>query len=318
VFVREADHINYLTIEDENGNIQVLEVTDVHPFWVVTDEPDLERAAREIIDENGVIIYHANIGPTENGFWVEAKDLREGDVFLGTNGELLTFVSNERVEFPDGITVYNFTVDSNHNYFVIAATDEDGQTCVLVHNAEPSAYNIAGFIKAYREAAKQQYGEVLYNNLILPMTLLVEDLAEERNIPVFRLQAVDEWLKETLPGKTIDKMLDLIPMPKIPGLAEEQAEPKSGFKYIKIHTFDNLSLPGLKIAVSAGIDENSYKDWYKNWSGLRDLARHPSDHLGVRVGFEYTNPRGFFSTFVEITLEKGLAWFGFGGRIWRQ
>ena len=27
-------------------------VTDSHPFWVVTDEPDLERAAREIVDEN--------------------------------------------------------------------------------------------------------------------------------------------------------------------------------------------------------------------------------------------------------------------------
>jgi len=51
----------------------------------------------------------------------EAKDLREGDVFLGANGELLTLVDMERIEFPDGITVYNFTVDGNHNYFVIAA-----------------------------------------------------------------------------------------------------------------------------------------------------------------------------------------------------
>jgi len=50
------------------GNEQVLEVTDAHPFWVVTDEPDLERAARSLVDENGVWLYHANIGPTENGF----------------------------------------------------------------------------------------------------------------------------------------------------------------------------------------------------------------------------------------------------------
>jgi hypothetical protein len=35
---------------------------------------------------------------------------------------------------PEGVTVYNFTVDGNHNYFVIAAGDEFGQTCVLVHN----------------------------------------------------------------------------------------------------------------------------------------------------------------------------------------
>ena len=60
----------------------------------------------------------------------------EGDVFLGANGELLTLVDLERVECPDGITVYNFTVDGNHNYFVIAACDEFGQTSILVHNAE--------------------------------------------------------------------------------------------------------------------------------------------------------------------------------------
>jgi hypothetical protein len=95
----------------------------------------LERAAQGMIDENGVILHHNNIAPTENGFWVEAKDLREGDVFLGANGELSTVVSIERVEFPDGIVVYNLTVDGNHNYFVIAQCDELGQTSVLVHNA---------------------------------------------------------------------------------------------------------------------------------------------------------------------------------------
>jgi hypothetical protein len=94
----------------------------------------LERAARGVVDENGVILYHENVESGLNGFWVEAKDLREGDVLLGANGELSTVVSNERVECPDGITVYNFTVEGNHNYFVIAETDEFGQTCTLVHN----------------------------------------------------------------------------------------------------------------------------------------------------------------------------------------
>jgi hypothetical protein len=115
VMVRQSDHINYLTIEDENGNVQMLEVTDAHPFWVVTDEPDLERAARAVVDENGVILYHENLDPGLNGFWVEAKDLREGDVLLGANGELVTVVANERVACPDGVTVYNFTVEGNHN-----------------------------------------------------------------------------------------------------------------------------------------------------------------------------------------------------------
>jgi len=88
------------------------------------------------VNENGVVLYHENIEPGLNGFWVEAKDLREGDVFLGANGELLTLVAKERVEFEESITVYNFTVDGNHNYFVIAAEDEYGQTCILVHNAD--------------------------------------------------------------------------------------------------------------------------------------------------------------------------------------
>ena len=70
VFERTIDHINYLTIEDEYGNEQVIEVTDGHPFWVVTDEPDLERAARGTVDENGVILYHENIDPGLNGLQI--------------------------------------------------------------------------------------------------------------------------------------------------------------------------------------------------------------------------------------------------------
>jgi len=136
VFSLVSDHIKYITIVDENGNEQVIETTDGHPFWVVTDDPDLERAAQGMIDENGAILHHNNIAPTEHGFWVEAKDLREGDVFLGANGELSTVVSIERVEYPDGIAVYNLTVDGNHSYFVIAQCDELGQTSILVHNAQ--------------------------------------------------------------------------------------------------------------------------------------------------------------------------------------
>jgi hypothetical protein len=137
-FVRTSNHLNYLTIVDENGNEQILETTDSHPFWVVTDDPDLERAANETVDENGTILYHENLESGQNGFWVEAKDLREGDVFLGANGELSTLTNVVRVEQNGGITVYNFTVDGNHDYFVIAKDDEFGQTCILVHNADGS------------------------------------------------------------------------------------------------------------------------------------------------------------------------------------
>jgi len=137
---KTSDHINYLTIIDENGNEQTIETTDVHPFWVVTDEPDLSRAARSVIDENGLLIYHENLESGLNGYWVEAKDLRVGDVFLGANGELSTLTNIVRVEQADGIAVFNFTVEGNHNYYILAKEYEYGQTCILVHNGDCSLY----------------------------------------------------------------------------------------------------------------------------------------------------------------------------------
>jgi len=71
-----------------------------------------------------------------NGFWVEAKDLRVGDVFLGANGELSTLTNIVRVEQAGGIAVFNFTVEGNHNYYILAKEYEYGQSCVLVHNAK--------------------------------------------------------------------------------------------------------------------------------------------------------------------------------------
>ena len=102
----------------------------------MTDDPDLERAARSVVDENGVWLYHENVNPTEHGFWVEAKDLRVGDVFLGANGELSTLINAVRVEQEGGIAVFNFTVKGNHNYYILAKNYEYGQTSVLVHNGK--------------------------------------------------------------------------------------------------------------------------------------------------------------------------------------
>jgi len=110
---------------------QIIKTTDGHPFWVVTDEPDIERAARDYSDG----MYHGNLEITEHGFWVEAKDLRVGDVFLGANGELSTLTNIVRVEQEGGIAVFNFTVEGNHNYFILTKEYEYGQTCILVHNA---------------------------------------------------------------------------------------------------------------------------------------------------------------------------------------
>jgi len=104
----------------------------------VTDEPDLSRAARSVVDENGFLLYHENLEPGLNGFWVEAKDLRVGDVFLGVNGELSTLTNVVRIEQEGGIAVFNLAIEGNHNYFILAKEFEYGQTCVLVHNANPN------------------------------------------------------------------------------------------------------------------------------------------------------------------------------------
>jgi len=133
---KTSDHINYLTIVDEHGVEQVIETTDVHPFWVVTNSPDLERAARDYAFENGVWMYHENVTPTQHGYWVEAKDLRVGDVFLSADGKLSTLTNAVRVEQKGGIDVFNFKVEGNHNYFILAKNYEYGQSCILVHNGD--------------------------------------------------------------------------------------------------------------------------------------------------------------------------------------
>jgi len=63
--------------------------------------------------------------------------LRVSDVFLCTDGKLSTQTNAVRIEQEDGIVVFNFKVEGNHNYFILAKEYEYGQTCVLVHNTSP-------------------------------------------------------------------------------------------------------------------------------------------------------------------------------------
>ncbi len=93
--------------------------------------------AWELVD--GEFIHHGNIPVTGDGYDVEAKDLRVGGQFLDANGKIVTLQQSCRTEYKYGVTVYNFEVAGNHNYFVIAA-GECGQTCILVHNANGTVY----------------------------------------------------------------------------------------------------------------------------------------------------------------------------------
>ena len=116
----------------------------------MTDEPDLDRAARDYSDG----MYHGNLEVTENGYWVEAKDLRVGDVFLGANAELSTLTNIVRVEQAGGIAVFNFTVEGNHDYFILAKDFDYGQSCVLVHNADYFVKNGVHRCMVARETGK--------------------------------------------------------------------------------------------------------------------------------------------------------------------
>ncbi|MDR1480155.1 MAG: HINT domain-containing protein, partial [Planctomycetaceae bacterium] len=142
-FERISDHLRYLTTVGKNNLTQTFETTDSHPFWVVTDKPDLSRVARETVEENGTILQHEDVTVAGNGYYVEAKDLKVGDIFLGANNELTTLAETQRKDFPEGITVYNFTVEGNHNYFVIANLEafQNGASVVLVHNANTQNYS---------------------------------------------------------------------------------------------------------------------------------------------------------------------------------
>jgi len=73
--------------------------TDRHPFWV-----------------------------DDEGRWVDAQDLQDGDVLLGADGTTVAVDSvRERTEVR---RVHNLTVDGIHTYYVLA-----GEQAVLVHNS---------------------------------------------------------------------------------------------------------------------------------------------------------------------------------------
>lgn len=69
---------------------------------------------------------HPFYSPEYKG-WVAAGSLEIGDRVLNSEGVLMTVDETSRIEYPDGVKVYNFTVDEKHTYYV-----GDGE--ILVHN----------------------------------------------------------------------------------------------------------------------------------------------------------------------------------------
>jgi hypothetical protein len=222
-FERSSNHLRYLTVRNQNET-QVFETTDSHPFWVVTNTPDLSRAARDVVVENGAVLNHENLAITKNGFYVEAKDLKVGDTFIGANGEPSTLEATERNEYPDGVSVYNFTVEDNHNYFVIANFEafQNGSTPVLVHNA---SYNIQQGV--HRSAAARDIGmEKIKANVNSPDGKI---LATDTYIPVKELYSPLDTLKRE---KYLTNLEQMIKNPSTMPAIEVMPVNKSRFKSI--------------------------------------------------------------------------------------
>lgn len=69
--------------------------------------------------------------------WIQAGELRVGDAVFTANNELAYVEDVEIVTHEVPVTVYNFTVENDHTYFV-------GQNSVLVHNACDDIFRQAG------------------------------------------------------------------------------------------------------------------------------------------------------------------------------
>lgn len=105
-----------MTLTDEVE--ETIEATVLHPFWVVRGEELDDRPRRE----------HLATVPDDSttpGRWVDAGDLRAGDMLLLRNGHIVP-VRGVRIRPYDG-DVYNFEVDEHHCYAV-------GWNGALVHN----------------------------------------------------------------------------------------------------------------------------------------------------------------------------------------
>ena len=98
---------------------ETIQVTPGHPFWVVRGE-DLE--SRPWPEHAGVRLANAAL----QGRWVDAGELRIGDVLYLKNGELPEI--KEILVLEGGQQVYNFHVEELASYAV-------GEGWVLVHNS---------------------------------------------------------------------------------------------------------------------------------------------------------------------------------------
>ncbi len=70
---------------------------------------------------------------TQRG-WIGAEDLRAGDILQLVNGETVIVEQVQHELLENSETLYNFSVDGNHNYYVAESVESNVNDFVLVHN----------------------------------------------------------------------------------------------------------------------------------------------------------------------------------------
>ena len=146
-------HVNvvndrFVTIRFGNDSI---ESTSGHPYWVIEGD-NLEDRRFETLD------HECKPSNMIRGRWVQAIDLRPGDLLLMSTGKtdlVSSLIVAEKID-----TVYNFEVEDCHNYSV-------GHAGVLVHNGGGAAFGKSCF-----EAAKRAQSKILgqWKNVIESMS----------------------------------------------------------------------------------------------------------------------------------------------------
>ena len=132
VYAKEATGIEQSVDTDSEATLNpVLEIyeREVYETYKLTISPSDNSLEAEEIETTA---YHPFY--TEYGEAIEAKDLKEGDKLLTSEGDTATVEKTEKVTHDEPVTVYNFAVLDTHTYYV-------GDVGVLVHNNNSCSAN---------------------------------------------------------------------------------------------------------------------------------------------------------------------------------
>ena len=109
------------TVTKITGRDFSVTATEAHRFWVLEGENLTQRAETSQV-------FSMDYQKETKGYWVQARNLRKGDVLLTRSNRKLAIQNVEDVPIQE--KVYNLSIEDIHNYSV----QEDG---VLVHNVKP-------------------------------------------------------------------------------------------------------------------------------------------------------------------------------------